>query len=308
MASSLLIVGTGALATLFAARFASAGVDVTMLGEWQDGLQALNSHGAYIDGVGVFPVKATNDPSQCRGSKTALVLVKSWQTERVAQRLADCLAKDGLAVTLQNGLGNDEVLANNLGPGRVGRGVTTLGATLTGPAKVRPGGDGQIILQAHPCLGPLVDKLRIANFEYQVVENVASIIWGKLILNAAINPLSALLQVANGDLATNPSAKVLLQDLAVEAAAVANAFGIILPYPDPATAVVDIATRTAANTSSMLQDVRRGAPTEIDAINGGIVRLGVEMSIPVPLNRAMWLMVRALSVRGKIMQIPYGGI
>ena len=115
MKANLLIVGSGALATLFAARLSAAGVDVIMLGSWQEGLAALRKTGARLDGGDSQIVRATDNPDDCQGVNYALVLVKSWQTERIAYQLAKCLADDGLAVTLQNGLGNDLILSNILG-------------------------------------------------------------------------------------------------------------------------------------------------------------------------------------------------
>lgn len=99
MNADVLIVGSGALATLFAARLSAAGVDVTMLGSWPEGLAALRKFGARLDGVDSQTVNATDNPDDCRGAKFALVLVKSWQTEHSASQLVDCLAEDGLAVT-----------------------------------------------------------------------------------------------------------------------------------------------------------------------------------------------------------------
>src|SRR5512140_2801565 len=112
MKTHILIVGTGALATLFAARLAQAGHPVTMLGTWKEGLEALRRHGArLVDADGKehhFEVQAISDPRECHGVHHALVLVKAWQTERVARQLEECLAdaQRGLVVTLQNGLGN----------------------------------------------------------------------------------------------------------------------------------------------------------------------------------------------------------
>ena len=123
MNTEFLIAGTGALATLFAARLAQAGYQITMLGTWREGLDALRKNGArLVDANGSehsFTVQATNNPRECVGIKHALVLVKAWQTERVAQQLAECLPNDGVAVTLQNGLGNRETLAQSLGFDRV---------------------------------------------------------------------------------------------------------------------------------------------------------------------------------------------
>ncbi|HEU0294282.1 MAG TPA: 2-dehydropantoate 2-reductase [Anaerolineales bacterium] len=343
--NNILIVGTGALASLFASRLTQAGYHVTMLGTWQDGLNALREHGVRLvnaDGNEQrFPVHATDDPRECMGAKYAIVLVKAWQTERAARQLVECLADDGLALTLQNGLGNYEILSqaldslatenteqareknskNSVGsPGtarnfelpsnssksgrcvaarfsRVALGSTTTGATLLGPGSVRPGGEGIISLGRHQALGPLEAALKSAKFNVQVVEDPRSLIWGKLVINAAINPLTALLKVPNGELLERPSARVMLGALAREAAQVAHAESINLPFDDPVHAAEEVARKTAANHSSMLQDVLRGAPTEIDAICGAIVRAAEKHRLSTPVNWVCWQLVR--SINGK---------
>ena len=301
----ILIVGTGALATLFAARLSASGHSITMLGSWEDGLRALNEGGArLVDASGAehaYPVKATNNPADCRGARFALVLVKSWQTERAAGQLADCLAEDGLAVTLQNGMGNREILAEALrlpfdaaqGKLRVALGVTTTGATLLGPGLVRAGGEGVISVETHPRLGALESALTGAGFKVQVVNDANALIWGKLVINAAINPLTALLRVPNGELLYRPAAHRMMGILAQEAAAVATAQGIHLPFEDPARAAEDVARKTASNHSSMFQDMRRGAPTEIDAICGAITKTGEKLGVATPVNRVCWHLTRA---------------
>ena len=300
MTDSLLIVGTGALATLFAARLSAAGVNVTMLGTWLEGLTALRENGARLEGAAGSRVRVVDNPIDCREVKYALVLTKAWQTDRVARQLAECLAEDGLVVTLQNGLGNDRVLSEVLGQSRVGRGVTTLGATLLVPGIVRPSGDGTVTLEAHPRLASLEEMLRVAGFGVDVVEDAQSFIWGKLVVNAAINPITALLRVKNGELLENSSARTLMGKLAREAASVADALGVTLPFPGPERAAEEVARRTAENTSSMLQDILRGAQTEVDVINGAIVHFGEKKNVPTPVNRVMWSLVKALSVHGKI--------
>jgi 2-dehydropantoate 2-reductase len=293
----ILIVGTGALATLFAARLSAAGGTVTMLGGWKNGLRALQESGArLVDANGLeraYPVEATRDPTDCRGARYALVLVKSWQTERVAAQLADCLAEDGLALTLQNGMGNREHLAGTLGLSRVALGVTTTGATLLGPGLARVGGEGVISVEAHPRLGPLESALRGAGFNVQVVNDADALVWGKLVINAAINPLTALLRVPNGELLQRPAAHKLMGILAQEAASVATAQGIHLPFEDAVQAAEEVARKTANNHSSMFQDIRRGAPTEIDAICGAITQTGERLGVSTPVNRVCWHLTRA---------------
>lgn len=295
---SLLIVGTGALACLFAARLAAAGVRVRLLGTWPEGLEALRTHGVRLVGVDgserVYPVEATADPADCLAPCFALVLVKSWQTERAARQLAACLSPEGLALTLQNGLGNREKLEQALGSSRVALGVTTTGATLLGPGRVRPGGEGVISVGELPRLAPLAGMLQRAGFPVEFVPEAEGLLWSKLVINAAINPLTALLRVPNGELLARPAARTLMAAAAREAAAVAAALGLHLTFPDPGAAAEAVADRTAANTSSMLQDVLRGAPTEIDAICGAIVAAGEECGVAAPVNRTLWLLIRAL--------------
>jgi 2-dehydropantoate 2-reductase len=300
MITDVLIVGTGALATLFAARLTAAGKTVAMLGTWQEGLKALDSGGASVEGEGSYKVWATDDPLSCRGAKLALVLVKSWQTERVAHQLADCLAKDGLAITFQNGLGNDEILSRALGVERVERGITTLGATLVAAGSVRPTGRPVVTFEKKGKLDELENILRIANFEIQVVEDLVPIIWGKLVVNAAINPLTALLRVKNGDLLRNAPARELMIQLARETASVAEALGVALPFVIPERAVEEVAEQTSDNVSSMLQDVMRKSRTEIDYINGVVVKSGEQMRVSTPVNRIVWSLVKALENDGEI--------
>lgn len=303
--TSLLLVGTGALACLFGARLAAAGVHVTMLGTWPEGLAALRERGVRLveaDPSGtapsgseqVYPVRAVADPAECRDVRYALVLVKAWQTSRAAQQLAACLPADGLALTLQNGWGNREALEQALGPQRVALGITTLGATLLAPGVVRVGGQGPVTLGSHPRLQPLAELLGGAGFEVRMADDVAGLAWGKLVINAAINPLTALLRVPNGELLERPEARELLGLAAGEAAAVGLAQGLRLPFADPVVAAEDVARRTAANHSSMFQDVQHGRPTEIDAICGAVAQAGERLGVPTPVNRTLWLLVRAI--------------
>jgi 2-dehydropantoate 2-reductase len=268
-----------------------------MLGSWENGLRALGENGARLiaaDGSEqAFPVQVTNDPAECIGARHALVLVKAWQTERAAKQLARCLATDGLTLTLQNGLGNRETLAHSLGRKRVAAGVTTTGATLLGPGLARIGGEGVVSLEAHTEIAPLRTALTRAGFNVQIVEDAEALLWGKLIVNAAINPLTALLHIQNGELLNRPAARTLMYKLAQEAAAVAVAQGVKLPFKDAVTAVEEVVRKTAANHSSMYQDVQRGVQTEIDAICGAITQAGEKAAIATPVNQVCWRLIHA---------------
>jgi len=296
--SSILIVGTGALACLFAARFSAAGIPVTMLGTWPEGITTLQAKGVtLVDQDGSkqsFPVRGVTDPVDCIGVLLALVLVKSWQTERAARQLRSCLHPQGLALSLQNGMGNRQKLEASLGSERVAMGVTTTGATLLAPGRVRPGGEGGITLADAPQSRLLLERFQQAGFAVETTLEFEGLLWGKLAVNAAINPLTAILRVPNGELLVQLSTRSLMSLAAREVEALAIARGIKMPLDDVSNAVEEVALRTASNYSSMLQDVLRGAPTEIDAINGAIVQAAEETGVSTPVNRTLWLLVKSI--------------
>ncbi|RPI88573.1 MAG: 2-dehydropantoate 2-reductase [Chloroflexi bacterium] len=302
----LLIVGTGAMASLFAARLSAAQVPLIMLGTWKEAIQALQEKGIYLveqDGQEKnYPVKVVDDPTSLSGIKYALVLVKSWQTKRAVRQVKACLDPKGVAVTIQNGMGNYEILAQVLGAPRAALGTTTAGAYLLAPGRVQSGGEGGVSIGEHNRIGPLSSMLQLAGFTVDIVPDPSVLLWGKLVINAAINPITALLHIPNGEILNIPTARILLASAAREAAAVAAASGVLLPYPDPVEAAVSVARRTSKNQSSMLQDINRCTPTEIDAISGAIVKFGEQSGVPTPVNQTFWLLVKALEKQGNTQQ------
>lgn len=292
------ILGTGAMAGLFAARLLAAGQSVILLGTWKEALERIANHGLkLIAGNGtesvLYPLATTDDPQSCPPASLALVLVKSWQTERAARQLRTLLARDGIALTLQNGLGNLEKLAAVLGARRVAVGVTTYGATLLAAGVVRAEGEGEIVLEETSRLAELRQRLVAAGFKLRCETNINSLLWGKLALNAAVNPTTALLGVPNGSLLNNPAAWAIVEAVLQETLQVATAHNIQLPYANPRRHIKAILRQTASNWSSMLQDLRRGAPTEIEAINGAIVRIGHKYGLETPVNRLLVLLIKA---------------
>jgi 2-dehydropantoate 2-reductase len=159
---------------------------------------------------------------------------------------------------------------------------------------VKPGGKGPIHVVPQPKLHSLLGQLKKAEFEVKESNDLDSLIWGKLVINAGINPISALLQIPNGALLEQPDAHALMEAAALEAAAVAEASGVRLPYDDPVKRVEEVAEQTALNHSSMFQDVQRGAPTEIEAISGAVVKEGERLGVPTPVNRVLLHLIRAM--------------
>ena len=292
--SSVLIAGTGAMASLFAGRLVNAGIHVTMLGSWRVGIQTLVEQGVQLDGES-FPVVATDNVAECAGIPFAIILTKAYQTERVADQLAQCLPADGMVVTLQNGLGNRETLAKRLGAERVAVGSSTLGATMVAPGIVRSGGQGVITLSKMAQLDGLMTMLKSAGFVVQSVDNGDELLWRKVIVNAGINPLTALLRVPNGALLVRPAALALLRSAVKEATAVAQALALQLQVDEMIELTENVAKQTAGNHSSMLQDVMNERRTEIDAICGAIVDTGENAGIPIPINHTFWQLINALT-------------
>jgi 2-dehydropantoate 2-reductase len=293
--------GIGALGCLFGAQL-TPHADVILIGRWPEQVRALSTgplHIIYPDrAVQEVRLNVTNSPAAAGLVDVSLVLTKSSKTERAAQEAAGILKSDGLVVTLQNGIGNLEVLETEVGAERATMGVTTLGAVIEQPGVLRFGGEGLTHIAARPDIDDRVQMLaqlfNLAHVSTHVVADVRGLAWGKLAINAGINPLTALLRVPNGALLNASQARALMESAARETAAVAAALGIELPFSDAAQRVAEVAHMTAANRSSMLQDILRGAKTEIEAINGAVMRAGTAVGIPAPANTLLYQLVRAL--------------
>jgi 2-dehydropantoate 2-reductase len=295
----VLIMGTGAMACWFAARLAPR-ADVVMAGRWQAGLDALRAEGVVLEAEGrrtPHRVEVADYSADLAPVRLTLVLVKAYQTDAAAAALRRWLAEDGVAVTLQNGLGNVESLVRALGERRAALGVTTAGATLVQPGHVRAGGEGPTRIARHPRTPPVVEVLSAAGLDAGLSDDAPGLVWGKLVVSSAVNPITALLHVPNGAL-LEPEAKAaweLACETAGEAARVAQSAGIRLPYPDARLELERVLQRTAGNRSSMLQDVESGRPTEVDAITGAIIAEAERRHVPVPVNRVLLALVHALS-------------
>lgn len=264
----------------------------------------------------VEPVRlhATDDLRAVGTVEVALILTKSAKTADAAQGAAQVLAPEGLAITLQNGLGNLEIIAHHVGAERATLGVTTQGASTRGePGALYHGGAGLTYLATRPEIEEQVHTVAAlfqqAGLPTEVVDDVTALMWGKLAVNAAINPLSALLRVPNGALTGSEWTRRLMRKAAQEVAAVAAAQGIALPFDDPAAQAEKVAGMTAYNRSSMLQDVLRGTETEIEVICGAVTRLGEALGVETPVNRTLYHLVKALetlySVRIEKMEQDY---
>lgn len=294
------ILGTGALGCLFAAHLARR-AEVWMLGTWAEGIAAVRRSGVTVrDDKTCWHavIRATNDPAEAPPADLALLLVKSYQTERAAAWAARVLASDGVAVTLQNGLDNGPRLAAAVGTNRTAVGVTYNGATLLGPGDVRHTAQMPTYIGDAPTtcahVRALVACLSEAGLAAETADDPDAMLWRKALANAAINPLTALWRVPNGLLLATPDRRALLATAVEEVVAVADAAGVPLSLGDPVAYVEGVCRGTAGNRSSMLQDIERARRTEIDSINGVIVHQGRKLGLSTPVNETLWQLVRGL--------------
>lgn len=298
----LAIFGVGAMGCLFGAKLAPH-ADVTLIGRWQEQIDHLNREPLQIK----YPrrarpdkvqLKATNDSQSLEAVDIALILTKSNRTQRVAFEAAQILDKDGLAITLQNGLENYTTLRQYVGDAQASLGVTAQGASVESVGVIRYGGGGDTYLATRPDIHERVERLADlftrADIQTRITEDIDSVLWGKLAVNAAINPLTALLRMTNGDIVISDWARDLMHEAASEVERVALAQDIELPYRDAAQQAEQVARLTGRNRSSMLQDVLRGAETEIENINGAIMRRGEIVGVPTPVNAILYRLVKAI--------------
>lgn len=301
--SPILIVGSGAMACLFAARLTLAGQQVCMVDTWETGIREIKENGVTLysgDKKQQQNINAFYHSELITRCRYALVLVKSWQTPWAAAFLADHLTPNGQVITLQNGMGNAEIIESHLSKKQVAIGTTTLGGTLLSPGIVEGFVDGDLTIQDVPDFKDFFERFTSANLKLNLNSHIEQIIWGKLMVNAAINPLTALLEVRNGKLLEIPSAMQMIHLLINEAMQVAARSAVTLPYADPMHEIKSVLITTAGNYSSMYQDIQRGAPTEIEQINGAIVRLGQANDVPTPYNESITTLIKGKVEKNKL--------
>jgi len=307
---NITIFGIGAMGTLFGSKLNNI-ANISLFGHWPEQIEAIRRYGLILthpDGsTDTHRLRITNKLETIPAADIALILVKSHQTGDAARQAAKILKPDGLAVTLQNGLGNLETLAGAVGRRRAALGITAQGATVLGPGQIRHAGNGPTHLASSPGkekqLQQLVDLFNAAGLETTLTANADSLVWGKLAINAGINPLTALLEIPNGKLGQDSNLRQMMFAAATEVARVAAAQGISLPFADAALRTLEVSQSTAGNKSSMFQDVSRAALTEIEAISGEVVRYGQRLGVPTPVNEWLLQMIQTKEKQNRLRNV-----
>lgn len=297
---NILIVGPGAMGCLFAARFNQAGHDVTILDYIVERAEKISEQGIVVDGVtGKYTASVPTVTDRISGPPDVVfICVKANQTEEAAQKVKGLTEADTTIVTLQNGIGNIEILRNLFGEKSVLGGVTAEGATLIEWGKIIHAGQGDTIIGSSVSsdirLEKLISAFNDAGFNTKKSDNVDNLLWGKLIINVGINALTAITRLKNGRLPDLDGTRLIMEEAVKEAVSVAKAKGISLPYPDPIGRVIEVCRATSGNIASMLQDVLKKKITEVDFINGAIVQEGKASGIPTPINLTLTSLIHAI--------------
>jgi 2-dehydropantoate 2-reductase len=296
------VVGCGAVGSLFAANLAQLDdVEVWAFDAAREHVDAINAHGLRLTGAGdaVGRVRATADPSELPPCDFGIVATKAMHTDAATGATAHAFA-GGCVATVQNGLGNEETIARHVE--RVIRGTTFPAGRLVEPGHVQWDVKGDTTFGPfEPSPAPpdaverLADACSRAGMPAHAVPDARGPQWRKVIFNAATNPIGALTGLTHGRVCERPDLRALVSWLVDEGKAVADAQGIVLDA-DPEELIDHAAKPEVAydHKASMLQDVEARRPTEIDYLNGGIVRFGREHGVPAPLNEAIWALVKGV--------------
>lgn len=297
------VVGAGAMGSLFGALLAESGNEVWLCDIRQDHIHAVRQNGLmleYESQTRVVKLHAVIDPLQIGQSDLVLIFVKAIHTESAAQTAALLAGQDGLVMTLQNGMGNADMIAEHCKPDRIIVGTTAHGATMLGPATIRHAGQGPTTLGMRAggkgefqIARKTAALLTRAGIQSTAVKDVRPAIWDKLIVNVGINAITALTGIKNGQILDLEGTRELSRAAVQEAVAVAKAQGIKI-RKDPVAHVFQVAQATSANRSSMGQDVDRRRPTEIAAINGFVVSEADRVGLAAPVNRTLTALVQTM--------------
>jgi 2-dehydropantoate 2-reductase len=297
------VVGPGALGCLIAG-FLKLKTDeeVWLLDNCPERAKKISGDGIRIEGIsGNHNVKidATADTKDIGRADLVILCVKSYSTEEACKDIKDIVADHTYVLTLQNGIGNVQILDDYFGADKVIAGVTSHGSTLLGVGHIRHAGKGDTVIgradgKFSVELKNVANILAKAGFATKTSKDIDSVIWSKLVINVGINALTAITRLNNGKLVSYEEARGLLRSAVQEAARVIKRKRIKLLYDDPIQKVESVARATATNVSSMLQDVLNKKRTEIDFINGAISRHGKATSIPTPVNDMLTALVKTI--------------
>ena len=286
--------GAGAVGCYYGARLGRAGLEVTLIARPQH-VEAVRRSGLRLQSSAFdqhVQVQASVEAEAVRGAQLVLFSVKSTDTEAAGESMKAHLERDAAIVTLQNGVDNAERLAATLGR-EVIPAVVYVAVEMAGPGHVRHHGRGELVIGRSAASEAIVAAFAAAGVAVEISDNVMGALWAKLIVNSAYNALSAITQLPYGRLVQNAGVSEVMRDVVDECLALARASGVTIPG-DMHETVRRIAQTMPAQYSSTAQDLARKKKTEIEHLNGFVVRKGEALGVRTPVNRALLALVQSL--------------
>jgi len=290
------VMGAGAVGCYYGAMLARAGHEVVLIGRPAH-VEAVNANGLRLE-TRAFDeqvrMAASTEPGAVQGADLVLLCVKSTDSESAAAQIGPHLAPGALVLTLQNGVDNDErVRAVLPASNGVAAAVVYVATGMAGPGHVKHNGRGELVIAPSRRSEEVARHLAAAGVPTQISDNVRGSLWAKLILNCAYNALSAITQLPYGVLVQGTGVSDVIRDVVAECLAVAKAEGVEVTG-DTDAALRGIAQTMPAQYSSTAQDLARGKLSEIDHLNGLVVRRGEALGVPTPANRVLFVLVKLL--------------
>jgi 2-dehydropantoate 2-reductase len=295
------VIGAGAMGSIYGGLLARRGEDVLLIDSWPEHVAAIARDGLRLDGITgelTIEVAAACEPPAEGFADLALIQTDTNNTAAAAETAKRVLKADGFAVTLQNGIGNLEILCAKLGEARVAGGLTYHSGAVRAPGHVShthagPTWLGELDGHRSARVDDLAARLAKAGFAPTVVDNIVGTIWTKFVHNCAVNPVCAATGLRVGEIPRNRAADALQTRIIEEALEVVAAKGVALVDPDP-MASIKAFCRKKFNKPSMLQHMEAGRRTEIDALNGALVREGQALGLATPYNQAIAWLIEAM--------------
>ena len=297
------IVGAGAMGLLLTHLLSrTETADIWLLDIHPEREKKIREEGLLVEGVSgqhhVWP-RITVEPKEIGQAHLVIICVKSPDTYDASLNAKPAIGPDTAVLTLQNGLGNLEAIERAVGPGRGLGGTTSMGATVLGLNHVRHAGWGETVI-GEPAgkrtkrADAILELFRLADLDVSFTDDLSGLLWSKLIINVGINALTALTRLHNGQLLNHEGTRAVMGMAVDEATQVVRALGIRLLYDHAVEKVAGVCEATAGNVSSMLQDVLKENKTEIEHINGAVVREARRLKIPTPVNESLVGLVKTL--------------
>lgn len=295
MVLKVTVMGAGAVGCYFGGMLARAGHEVTLVGRPQH-VEAVAREGLRME-TRTFDeqvrLRAVADAAQAPAADLVLFCVKSMDTEAAGRELKPLLRPDTLVLCLQNGVDNADRLRAVLPGQEVAAAVVYVATEMAGPGHLRHHGRGELVIEPAARSPEAQRAFTGAGVPTEISDNVRGALWLKLVLNSAYNAISAIAQQPYGETVRGPGVWDVMRDVVDECLAVARAEGVQVPG-DAHAAARKLVESMPAQYSSTAQDLARGKPTEIDYLNGYVVRRGDALGIPVPANRVLWALVKLL--------------